>query len=263
MEASRFDAKLIQSMVGQPMILWMLDRASRIDADTLTVAMPDTEGSRTVLGPLVERHGHHAFIYEGDPNDVLKRYVAAIRALDIGHDDIVIRLTGDCPLIDPDLIDSVITFFKESQYDYIALAKEWPDGLDVEVMFSWLLTQADRESKKKYEGEHVTPWIWNNPKISMFEWECPFDLSSHRWSVDTKEDFLHIEDLMRYTLMQYGPYFDWFHVYCTLMKFPESILSHVTSIPRNASFVHQYANEEGIDNPPDWNTIRYGKEEKI
>jgi spore coat polysaccharide biosynthesis protein SpsF (cytidylyltransferase family) len=254
---------MTKPMLGQPMILWMLERASRINADTLVVAMPNTLECERVLLPLVQRHGHQGFLYNGDENDVLSRYATTAAILpDIDLDDTIIRLTGDCTLIDRDLTDEILEDYKNGNWHYVALAKEWPDGLDIEMFPMWLLIEVNDKAEKSYEREHVTPWIWNNDKFNTFEYPCPFDLSDHKWSVDTDEDFKVIEQVLRYTLMQYGPDFDWFDVYCTLIKRVE-LLNHVTSTPRNTAFIEQMFLEEGIEPHGNWNEIRYGKKERV
>jgi spore coat polysaccharide biosynthesis protein SpsF len=127
--------------------------------------------------------------YRGSLNDVLDRCYKAV----VSHEPkYVVRLTGDCPLTDWTLIDRVIDYCVDGQFDYAsnALRPTWPDGLDVEVVRFAVLAEAWREAKLPSEREHVTPYVHRRPdRFRLGSVEQELDLSGLRWTVDEPEDF--------------------------------------------------------------------------
>jgi spore coat polysaccharide biosynthesis protein SpsF len=139
--------------------------------------------------------------YKGSINNVLERfYLTALPE----SPDWVVRLTSDCPLIDPLVIDAVISHAVTNNFDYVSntLQPNFPDGLDVEVFRFSVLEKAHSDAALASELEHVTPYIWKNSTFkggSLFSSDCVLntpDYSKIRLTVDTKEDFLVIEKLI-------------------------------------------------------------------
>jgi spore coat polysaccharide biosynthesis protein SpsF len=137
----------------------------------------------------------------GSEEDVLARYY---KAATTHQADIIVRVTSDCPLIDPVVIDTAIKFYHENigRFDYVSntLKQSYPYGMAVEVFSFGLLEQAYREAKKETEREHVTPFFYTHPeRFRIGQIINEVDLSHHRWTVDTQEDFelirLIIEEL--------------------------------------------------------------------
>jgi spore coat polysaccharide biosynthesis protein SpsF (cytidylyltransferase family) len=144
--------------------------------------------------------------FSGSENDVLDRFYKAVKDY---NPDIVLRITADCPLIDPQIITKLLTSFTESgQYDYMGVAAgagvanekfnghRFPDGLDTEVFYFKLLETAWNEAKDPLEREHVTPFIWKRPerfKLGFFTSDV--DYSHLRWTVDNLEDFELVEKI--------------------------------------------------------------------
>ena len=137
----------------------------------------------------------------GNENDVLDRfYKIAVQF----NPDVIVRLTADCPLIDPTLIDETIHFYLASKVDYASnnLKPTFPDGLDVEVFSFPALEKAWKEATLKSEREHVTSYIWKNSTLkggSLFSsanYLSEVDFSNYRMTVDEKEDFLLIKKLI-------------------------------------------------------------------
>ncbi len=119
---------------------------------------------------------------------MLDRYYRAALQLDA---DVVVRLTADCPLLDPVVIDKVVRFFHKGNYDYVSntLDPSYPDGLDTEVFRRDAPERAWREASLASEREHVTPYIWNHPEVfrlANVRYDC--DLAGLRWTVDEPED---------------------------------------------------------------------------
>ena len=126
----------------------------------------------------------------GSENDVLARYYDAACQFEAG---IIVRVTSDCPLIDPDLIDrAIMTFLGSNRPDYLSnmLEPTWPYGMSVEVVSATALADANRESRDPSEREHVTPFIyWRPERYQLASLTMTPNWSHHRWTVDTPEDF--------------------------------------------------------------------------
>jgi spore coat polysaccharide biosynthesis protein SpsF (cytidylyltransferase family) len=140
-------------------------------------------------------------VFKGSVNNVLERFYQTAKP---ENPDWVVRLTSDCPLIDPVEIDKVIQYAINNDLDYVSNALEptYPDGLDTEVFKFATLERAYREAKAPSELEHVTPYIWKNSTFnggSLFTSDCVLNeknYSALRFTVDTLEDFLVIEKLI-------------------------------------------------------------------
>ena len=131
--------------------------------------------------------------YRGSENDVLSRYYNAAKE---NGSDIVIRITSDCPVIDPQIIDIMIDRFIElyndKKIDYMSntLERTFPRGLDAEIIPFTILEKAYLEADKQYEREHVTPYIYQNPNsFKLIGFKNSIDYSEYRWTLDTPEDF--------------------------------------------------------------------------
>lgn len=139
--------------------------------------------------------------YRGSIDDVLERFYFAVKSL---APDYVVRITSDCPLIDPDVIDRVVDECVESGVDYASntLNPTFPDGIDVEVFKFAALEEAFNKAELKSEREHVTPYIKKNSSFnggilfSSINIEASFDCSEYRITVDTQEDFEVIKALI-------------------------------------------------------------------
>jgi spore coat polysaccharide biosynthesis protein SpsF len=132
--------------------------------------------------------GKGVFCVRGSESDVLDRYR---QAAEESRADIIIRITSDCPLLDPDLINQVITALTSSGADYASnfLVRRYPRGLDCEVFTRAALERAWKEAKQPYEREHVTPYIFEHPELFKHAAVTnDTDLSAYRWTVDTPED---------------------------------------------------------------------------
>ena len=123
----------------------------------------------------------------------------------------VVRVTSDCPLIDPDIIDQVIRNYQEHpEVAYVSntLQRSFPRGLDVECFSFEALQEAWQEAKEPYEREHVTPYLYQQERFKTLGMVSPADYSQHRWTVDTPEDFELIRLLLEAIYPQ-QPQFSW------------------------------------------------------
>lgn len=195
MGSTRLPNKVMKPIGGIPMIELLLSRlSSSKEIDKIIVATSVDERNL----PLVEHVRKLGFTCEqGSENDVLDRYMQAAKA---HQADIVVRITGDCPLVDCDLVDEVIRQFRMEEVDYICnnYPPTYPDGLDIEVCTFKALEQAWQETKDPFDREHVTPYLRKNEKFKSATIQHNLDLSNLRWTVDEAADFLVIEKVFQH-----------------------------------------------------------------
>lgn len=186
MASTRLPGKVLVEVSGQPLLQHMIERVKRAKKlDSVVVATSEAEADQAVAW-LCEASG--TVCYRGRESDVLDRYY---RAAVENEADVVVRLTADCPLIDPEVIDQVIGFFHGGEFDYVSNIIEcsYPDGLDTEVFTREALERTWREARLKSEREHVTPYLRNHPELfRQGNMRYHEDLSSLRWTVDTPRD---------------------------------------------------------------------------
>lgn len=186
MGSTRFPNKVMRSINGVPMIELLLRRLSgarRISS----IILATSDGPRNLpLAEHVRALGYQVFL--GSEHDVLDRYYQAAQP---HHPDAVVRITGDCPLIDPKLVDQVIAAYQSQGVDYLsnALHTCYPDGLDTEVFSFRALEQAARQALKPAEREHVTPYIRESGLFRVGSFVHEQDFSMERWTVDEAADF--------------------------------------------------------------------------
>lgn len=194
MGSTRLPDKVLKKIGSATMIELLLKRLSKAKEADLIVVATSTH-SRNL--PLVKHVQKLGFICEqGSENDVLDRYVQAARK---HNADIVVRVTGDCPLIDSVLVDQVISKFKTGKFDYISNSypPTYPDGLDVEVCSFAALEQAANLSNDPFEREHVTPFLRKQGKFKCDVLQHDDDLSGLRWTVDERVDFEVIDSVFQ------------------------------------------------------------------
>jgi spore coat polysaccharide biosynthesis protein SpsF len=159
--------------------------------------------------------------YRGSVEDVLDRYYQAAKKAGA---DIVVRLTGDCPLLDPGVIDRAVSEYKKRGCDYLStgrLTSTFPDGLDTEVFSFGILERAWKEAKIKSEREHVTPYVWKHPELfEVAAIDNDTDLSKERWTIDTAQDFGLIKKIIEWS-DEHGSATDMASVMKTLASHPE------------------------------------------
>jgi len=185
--STRLPGKVLKPILGKPMLERQLERLARVrQIDKLVVATSDNPDDNA-LANLCDRIGFECF--RGSLDDVLDRfYQTAI----IHSARNIVRLTGDCPVADPQVIDEIISHYLSGNFDYVSNTIEptYPDGLDAEVFRFECLEQAWHEAKLPSQREHVTPFIWQQPdRFKLENHRCAADFSHLRWTVDEPEDF--------------------------------------------------------------------------
>ncbi len=174
-------------------------------------------------------------VFRGNQEDVLDRYY---RAAGICQAEAVVRITSDCPLIDPEIVDRVVRSFREETPDYASntLIRSYPRGLDVEVMSMATLTKAWGQSRELYQRVHVTPYIYQNPALfRLLPVKGEEDFSDYRWTVDTPGDLKFIVAV--YARLGDREDFSWKDVLRVLSREPDLV--------RLNKHVQQKALEEG------------------
>ena len=190
--SSRLANKVLMPLAGKPLLEQMIlrVRAASTPSEIVVATTSATEDD-----PIRELcRATQTACYSGHPTDLLDRHLQAGRAA--GADSIV-KIPSDCPLIDPGVIDRVISIYRDrsASVDFVSNLHPptYPDGNDVEVIPAPILESAWREATRPFEREHTTPFIWEHPdrfRIGNVEWETGLDLSmSHRWTIDYPEDY--------------------------------------------------------------------------
>jgi len=188
MGSERLPGKVLLPLLGEPMLTRVMRRAARAGRlDAVVVATTDQPADDAIV-ELAERESWH--VVRGSAHDLLDRYVVAARAHDA---EVIVRITSDCPLIDPEVIDRTVAAFEEADVDYASNSLEprtFPRGLDVEVVSRTALERAWREDADPAWREHATPYIYRHPEaFKVLAVRSEDDQSGQRWSVDTPEDY--------------------------------------------------------------------------
>lgn len=193
MGSTRLPQKVMMDLAGEPMLARVVSRTARSGSLTgIVVATTDDPGDDAIVG-LCRRRGWDWF--RGSRDDVLDRYYRAATQYSA---DTVVRVTSDCPLIEPEIVDRVVEKFSEPvPADYACNSRlhprTFPVGQDVEVMSFHALERAWREDGNPAWREHVTPYIYYHPeKFRVRNLVNAEDLSSMRWTVDTPEDLAFV-----------------------------------------------------------------------
>lgn len=216
MGSTRLPNKVMKSIAGVPMIELLLARLAKSNEVEQIVLATSTDERNT---PLVEHVQNLGYVcVRGSESDVLDRYLVAARQ---AQADVVVRITGDCPLIDPVLVDQAIAQFKAERVDYLSNAApaSYPDGLDIEVFTLQALERAGRESQDLFDHEHVTPYLRKPGLFKTSGMQHSEDLSALRWTVDEPADF----DVVSAVFVHFAPevHFSWIQVLELQRKQPD------------------------------------------
>jgi spore coat polysaccharide biosynthesis protein SpsF len=198
--SSRLPGKVLRHVGDSTMLSRVVTRLRRASTiDRIVVATTIAEGDDAVAA---EAAGLDVDVVRGDEFDVLARYGKVLEAFpDI---DVVVRVTADCPFVDPDVVDEVVTARRDEGLDFVAnrlpppTARTFPVGLDVEVATRAALLAAVAEATAPHHREHVMPFLYESGDRFAFRViDLAEDLSSYRWTVDTPEDLQAVNELAR------------------------------------------------------------------
>lgn len=194
MTSSRLPGKILMEVLGKPLLQLMIERvqqASCIDSVVLATTTNKEDDPTEELGKSMGVE-----VFRGSEEDVLDRFY---RAADRSGGEHIMRLTGDCPLIDPDFLDELADFYVAGGYDYAANCVEptLPDGLDAEIISIEALRETHRKATRAPHKEHVTLYVRDNAdQFKIGTWKNSEDYSYLRWTVDNKEDFKLVKTLL-------------------------------------------------------------------
>jgi len=195
MGSTRLPNKVMRPIVGRPMVELLLERLSRAkEIDEIIVATSDDARNLPLVEQVVKL-GYRCF--QGSENDVLDRYFHTAK---LAKADVVIRITGDCPLVDPALVDACVKQFKSDGVDYLCntLPATFPDGLDTEVFSFAALERAANEADQLFDREHVTPWMRSSNALRLSFLTGDRDYSALRWTVDEIDDLQVVSRIFEY-----------------------------------------------------------------
>ncbi|MBE1555019.1 cytidylyltransferase domain-containing protein [Sporosarcina limicola] len=189
MGSTRLPGKIVRKVMDKTILEYQLERVQQSKLiDEVIVATTQKESDNVIVA-LCQHLGIH--VYRGSENDVLARYYEAAVECKAG---IIVRLTSDCPLIDAEVIDQVIQLYldRQGEIDYASniMERTFPRGLDTEVFSFRALQKAYESASLERDREHVTAYLYTNPgEFQLGNITSSQNLGSHRWTVDTEEDF--------------------------------------------------------------------------
>lgn len=224
--STRLPGKVLRELCGRPMLEHLLERLQRaVTLDEIVVATTVKEQDRPIV-ELAQRAGVGWF--QGSEDDVLARYAGAARQ---AQADVVVRVTSDCPLIDPFIVDRTVNFFLANNYDYVGAGVDsgFPRGLDTEVFSAGALYKAFASAADAPSREHVTLYIYRHPEVfHLGRVSASGDYNHPEWRlcVDTEEDFELIREIYA-NLWQPGEIVDFRQVAALLQAKPALLYINV------------------------------------
>lgn len=217
MESSRLPGKVLLDIAGEPMLARVVERTRRANSLDEVVVATTTHGSDDPVAALCEERGYPC--YRGSMHDVLDRYYQVAKQFQA---QVIVRITADCPVIDPDLIDEAVAALKEARADFVAnrLPPPWrrsyPIGLDIEVCTFQALERAWVEADQPQHREHVMPYLYEvEGRFETLVLHHEPDYGHLRWTVDTLQDldlirevFDHFDGREDFTWVEVLDYFE-------------------------------------------------------
>ncbi|MEK4484804.1 glycosyltransferase family protein [Psychrobacillus sp. FSL H8-0484] len=220
MGSTRLPGKILKKVNGKALLAYQIERVRQSKCiDKIVIATTIDQKDEPIV-EFCEQYG--VDYYRGSENDVLARYYEAAEQFE---GDIIVRLTSDCPIIDPIVMDETICYYIDhaSEFDYVSntIERTYPRGLDTEVFSREALEKSYKEATLERDREHVTAYMYTNPeKFRLGSISNPQDLGHYRWTVDTVEDFELIELILK-ELYHFSKMFYMDDVINILGKYPE------------------------------------------
>lgn len=192
MTSTRLPGKVLLKVMGRPLLSYQIERLRRINnIDNIIIATTTNRDD----DPIVELcNSESVFYFRGSENDVLDRYYQAAKKFGVND---IMRITADCPLIDPEICSRVVNVYLESGVEYVNTGMAFAEGVDCELMSFRYLEKAFKEAGLKSEKEHVTLYMHNHPDLFMkITLANKSDDSKYRFTVDEKVDFLVVKEII-------------------------------------------------------------------
>jgi spore coat polysaccharide biosynthesis protein SpsF len=195
MGSTRLSGKVMKKIKGKTILHHVIERIQQSKlVDEIIVATTLLERDDIIVN---EMKNCGVKCFRGSEEDVLSRYYYAAKESNV---DTIVRITSDCPLVDPNVIDEIIAFCLDRKYDLVTNAgtdltqRTYPRGLDIEVFSIEILEDAFKNGKENYHREHVTPFIYEHSN-NIHYFKSVVDYSKHRWTLDTEEDLKLISEI--------------------------------------------------------------------
>ena len=231
MSSSRLPGKVLMPLVNKPVLAHVIERLSYCNmVEKIVVATTNEDSDNPVADYCVSNNIDY---YRGSLEDVLDRYYQAAK---IYHADPILRITGDCPVIDPVVVDAVITGYLSGEYDCYGLGGEFPDGLDCTVFSFSAIEKSWKEAKLQSEREHVGPYIENNPHLfrngalELFK-----GLIQQRWTLDESSDYKLLSKIFNELYRPDSPFLT--HEILQFIKNNPDLLAINSKIIRNKGYL--------------------------
>lgn len=196
MGSTRLPGKVMKELKGESVLSHVIQRLKQAKLIDEIIIATTTDSKDDIIEKETRRNG--VKVFRGSEKDVLSRYYEASVKDDA---DVVVRITSDCPLIDPFVVDKMIDFYLKNKYSLVTNAGSSPDqrsfprGLDTEVFSLEVLKDAYLNGNKTYHREHVTPYIYEQKNNKIYYFKNKEDLSKYRWTLDTEEDLKLITEI--------------------------------------------------------------------
>ena len=205
LSSKRFPEKVLHKIKNKTIIEFLVSRLAHATSfEDIIFAIPDNKKNEKLDRYL--KKIKNVKIFKGSEKNVLSRYFNTAKKF---NSEIIVRITADCPLIDPLMLTRMINFYKKKKYDYISNVRPrtFPDGLDIEIFNFKTLKYTYENSKSKKDTEHVTRFMIRSKKISRYNFINKKDFSKLRWTVDFKKDLSFLRNFLKnYSEKQY---LDW------------------------------------------------------
>jgi spore coat polysaccharide biosynthesis protein SpsF len=237
--STRLPGKVLLPVLGVPMLMRQVERLQRVQRIDHLVIATSSDPTDDCIAALC--HQQKWDCYRGSSDDVLDRFYQTACREFCEH---VVRLTGDCPLTDPSVIDAVIDYHLAVDWDYTSNALEptFPDGLDVEIMRFTCLRTAWKEASLPSHREHVTPFLYQQPeRFQIGHFKQAENLSHLRWTVDERADLEFVRQVYA-NLYRKTPNFSTDAILALLSEQPQ--LANINQgFKRNEGYAQSVANE--------------------
>jgi spore coat polysaccharide biosynthesis protein SpsF len=231
MSSVRLPNKVLLPLAGKPTLWHVINRLQECKSLQKIIVATSTDAG----DDLIENWCNDAYLecFRGSLDDVLDRYYRAAKAFEA---QAVVRVTADCPVIDPDIVDELVRNFLSKTFDAYSLAGDFPDGLDCQIFSMSALEKAWRNAVLPSEREHVGPYIENNPSIFKVGQLHKFKgLGHHRWTLDEPEDYEFLK-LVFMKLYEMNPQFRTKDI-LELMENEPELLKINSQIVRNQGYL--------------------------
>ncbi len=240
MGSTRLPGKVMRSLIGKPVLWHVVDRLRFCKEVDAIVVATTTESEDDVIEDWCCAHWVRCF--RGSRDDVLDRYYQAAKFYQVSS---ILRITADCPAIDPVVVDELLHEYQAHTLDAYGLAGEFPDGLDCEVVSFSALERAWKEAEMASEREHVTPYIHGHSELfRVGKFEKFHNLAHHRWTLDEELDFHFLERVFLRLYREDLP-FDTSDILALLEREPE-LLTINGGIVRNEGYSRSLQSDHRI-----------------